>query len=136
MPSYQNQTQADIESGRSRMNSVESIGSFGSGSGHSDDALLPEVRIKKGGVTKNAAPAIQTYGSSQSDGAGPSGISSPRRANRENISLLRGRHRSNSYEEIGEAPEIDNDFTGKDNGARVIFYIGEGDITTNISPVE
>ena len=114
MPSYQNQTQADIESGRSRMNSVESIGSLGSGSGHSDDALLPEVRIK-GGVAKIAPSAIQTYGSSQNDGAGPSGLSSPRRANLENISLLRGRHRSNSYEEIGEAPEIENDFSGKDN---------------------
>ena len=115
IPSYQNQTQADIESERSRMNSVGSVGSFGSGSGHSDDALLPEVRVKNAkGLTKTASSVIQSYGSSgQGDGPSSSGNSlSPRRTNRENVSLLRGRHRSNSYEEIGEIPEYENNFPG------------------------
>jgi len=54
---YQNQTAEDIESGRARMDSVTSYGSGGS-----DEALLPEVRI----------------------------ATSPRRTNRENLPLLRG----------------------------------------------
>ena len=50
--SYQNQTAQDIESGRSRINSV---GSYASN--HSDDALLPEVHvIKKANGVTSAAP--------------------------------------------------------------------------------
>ena len=114
IPSYQNQTQADIESGRGRINSAGSTGSFGSGSGHSDDALLPEVRVKRStkGLSKVASNVIQTYGSGQCNGASTSGVSSPRRTNRENASLLRARHRSSSYEEIGEIPEYENNFPG------------------------
>ena len=111
VPSYQNQTQEDIESGRSRINSADSIVSFDSGSGHSDDALLPEVRVKR---SKNRVPnAIQSYGSGITEIPGTSGVTtSPRRTNRENLSLLRGRHRSSSYEEIGEIPEYENSFPG------------------------
>ena len=68
---YQNQTAEDIESGRARMDSVTSYGSGGS-----DEALLPEVRITN---------------------------SSPRRGNRENLPLLRGRQahqRLHDYEDI------------------------------------
>ena len=51
--SYQNQTAQDIESGRSRINSV---GSFSSN--HSDDALLPDVHvIKKSGGGGNVVAA-------------------------------------------------------------------------------
>jgi len=115
VPSYQNQTQQDIESGRSRINSADSIVSFDSGSGHSDDALLPEVKVKR---SKNrVSNAIQSYGIIQSSSSaiteipGTSGVTtSPRRTNRENLSLLRGRHRSSSYEEIGEIPEYENSF--------------------------
>ena len=84
VPSYQNQTQEDIESGRARINSADSIVSFDSGSGHSDDALLPEVRIKR---TKNkVANVIQSYGSGHSEIPGSSGVTtSPRRTNRENL---------------------------------------------------
>ena len=117
VPSYQNQTQEDIESGRSRINSADSIVSFDSGSGHSDDALLPEVKVKR---SKNrVSNAIQSYGIIQSSSSGiteipgTSGVTtSPRRTNRENLSLLRGRHRSSSYEEIGEIPEYENSFPG------------------------
>lgn len=77
IPSYQNQTAADIESGRARM---DSVGSYGSGG--SDEALLPDVGYKQGAV----------------------GPTSPRRGNRENLPLLGGRrgeyHRHSSYEEI------------------------------------
>ena len=113
IPSYQNQTQADIESGRARVNSADSVVSFGSGSGHSDDALLPEVKVKRSkGFSKQASNVLQSYGSGQ-DGQTPSAsTSSPRRSNRENLSLLRGRHRSSSYEEIGEIPEYENSFPG------------------------
>ena len=116
IPSYQNQTQADIESGRSRINSADSVGSFGSGSGHSDDALLPEVIVKSSKcLSKAASKVIQSYGSGQCDGPSTSGIGiSPGRTNRENASLLRGSSllRSDSYEEIGEIPEYENDFPG------------------------
>lgn len=67
---YQNQTAEDIESGRARMDSVTSYGSGGS-----EEALLPEVRITH---------------------------SSPRRGvggNRENLPLLRG-SRLQEYEDI------------------------------------
>ena len=66
---YQNQTAEDIESGRARMDSVTSYGSGGS-----EEALLPEVRITH---------------------------SSPRRGggNRENLPLLRG-SRLQDYEDI------------------------------------
>ena len=113
IPSYQNQTQADIESGRARISSAESVVSFGSGSGHSDDALLPEVKVKRSKVfSKQASNIIQSYGSSH-DGQVPStSTSSPRRSNNENLSLLRGRHRSSSYEEIGEIAEYENSFPG------------------------
>jgi len=114
VPSYQNQTQEDIESGRARINSTDSIVSFDSGSGHSDDALLPEVRVKgsKSRGSKNkVVNSIQSYGSGHSEIPGTSGVStSPRRTNRENLSLLRGRHRSSSYEEIGEIAEYENSF--------------------------
>ena len=116
VPSYQNQTQEDIESGRARINSTDSIVSFDSGSGHSDDALLPEVRVKgsKSRGSKNkVVNSIQSYGSGHSEIPGTSGVStSPRRTNRENLSLLRGRHRSRSYEEIGEIAEYENSFPG------------------------
>lgn len=67
--SYQNQTAEDIESGRARMDSVTSYGSGGS-----EEALLPEVRV----------------------------ATSPRRGNRENLPLLRGRvhQRLHDYEDI------------------------------------
>ena len=113
IPSYQNQTQADIESGRARVNSADSVVSFGSGSGHSDDALLPEVKVKRcKGFSKQASNVIQSYGSGQDGQASSASTSSPRRSNRENLSLLRGRHRSSSYEEIGEIPEYENSFPG------------------------
>jgi len=67
---YQNQTAEDIESGRARMDSVTSYGSGGS-----DEALLPEVRV----------------------------ATSPRRINRENMPLLRGvrtQQRPTDYEDI------------------------------------
>ena len=114
VPSYQNQTQADIESGRVRINSADSLGSFGSGSGHSDDALLPEVKIKRSkGTSKQSTNVIQSYGTEPCDGPSTSTMgSSPRRSNLENLSLLRGRHRSSSYEEIGEIPEYENNFPG------------------------
>jgi phosphatidylinositol 4-kinase type 2 len=70
---YQNQTAEDIESGRARMDSVTSVTSYGSGG--SDEALLPEVRV----------------------------ATSPRRTNRENLPLLRGvraQQRSTDYEDI------------------------------------
>ena len=74
IPSYQNQTQADIESGRARVNSADSIGSFGSGSGHSDDALLPEVQVKRSkGLSKHVSNVIHSYGTGAlADNAGPS----------------------------------------------------------------
>ena len=111
VPSYQNQTQEDIESGRARINSADSIVSFDSGSGHSDDALLPEVRIKRS--KSKVTNVIQSYGSGHSEIPGSSGITtSPRRTNRENLSLLRARHRSSSYEEIGEIADYENSFPG------------------------
>lgn len=69
---YQNQTAEDIESGRARMDSVTSYGSGGS-----EEALLPEVRVANG-------------------------LTSPRRTNRENLPLLRGRghQRLTEYEDI------------------------------------
>ena len=56
--SYQNQTAQDIESGRSRINSV---GSYASN--HSDDALLPEVHVikKANGVTSAAPENVRLY---------------------------------------------------------------------------
>ena len=122
VPSYQNQTQEDIESGRARINSADSIVSFDSGSGHSDDALLPEVRVKR---SKNKVPnVIQSYGSGHSEIPGTSGVTtSPRRTNRENLSLLRARHRSSSYEEIGEIPEYENSFPGRCRTAQWIKRI-------------
>lgn len=125
IPSYQNQTQADIESGRARVNSADSVVSFGSGSGHSDDALLPEVKVKRcNGFSKQASNVIQSYGSGQEGQAPSASTSSPRRSNRENLSLLRGRHRSSSYEEIGEIPEYENSFPGiYDKYIEFCFYV-------------
>lgn len=53
VPSYQNQTAADIESGRSR---VDSVGSYGSGG--SEDALLPasSSRPPPASVTTSLSP--------------------------------------------------------------------------------
>ena len=77
---YQNQTAEDIESGRARMDSVTSCGSGGS-----EDALLPEVRV----------------------------ATSPRRTNRENLPLLRGRGRQRvqEYEDIDDLESL-NVFPG------------------------
>ena len=82
---YQNQTAEDIESGRARMDSVTSVTSYGSGG--SDEALLPEVRV----------------------------ATSPRRTNRENLPLLRGirgQQRSTDYEDIDDNESL-NTFPGK-----------------------
>ena len=77
---YQNQTAEDIESGRARMDSVTSYGSGGS-----EEALLPEISFT---------------------GNGSARLTSPRRTNRENLPLLRGRGplRPAQYEDI----DLDN----------------------------
>lgn len=81
---YQNQTAEDIESGRARIDSVTSYGSS-----TSEDGLLPDVKVKNGGVH------------------------SPTRSgrSRENFPLLRGpRIRHNSYDEIDvEANDFKDD---------------------------
>ncbi|TRY76462.1 hypothetical protein TCAL_09578 [Tigriopus californicus] len=89
IPSYQNQTAADIESGRSRL---DSVGSFSSGA--SDEALLSST---SGTVS---APA-GTVGPAPASPRRPAPASHfPRR---ENLPLLRGRHHArHQYEEIDE----------------------------------
>lgn len=89
VPSYQNQTAADIESGRSRL---DSVGSFSSGA--SDEALLSNSSGLMPAPVGSVAP----------------GPASPRRPasssnfpRRENLPLLRGRnHARHQYEEIDE----------------------------------
>lgn len=79
---YQNQTAEDIESGRARMDSVTSYGSGGS-----EEALLPDVSFTGNGSVASAR------------------LTSPRRTNRENLPLLRGRPlRPAQYEDI----DLDN----------------------------
>ena len=89
MRSYQNQTAEDIESGRARMDSVTSYGSGGS-----EEALL----ASDASFASSNPSRLQT---------------SPRRTNRENLPLLRGRghQRLQDYEDI----DLDNlnVFTGK-----------------------
>ena len=80
--SYQNQTAADIESGRAR---VDSVGSYGSGG--SDEALLPHH-------SSTTAPAASTAAAAASAGV----LTSPRRTNRADRPLLS----RNNYEEIEE----------------------------------
>ena len=89
LKTYQNQTAEDIESGRARIDSVSSFGRMDSvtsyGSGGSEEELLPQVRV-----------------------------TSPRRTNRENLPLLRGRgNHHQDYEDIDV--ESENVFTGKKN---------------------
>ena len=107
VPSYQNQTAADIERGLSRAR-VDSIGSYGSGG--SEDALLPPSQ----------QPTSPTAASSSTAG-GPS--FSPRRVNRENRPLLSsggggggvggGGSSRSQYEEIEDAL---NTFPGEEKG--------------------
>jgi len=80
--SYQNQTAEDIESGRARMDSVTSYGSGGS-----EEALL----ASDASFASSNPSRLQT---------------SPRRTNRENLPLLRGRghQRLQDYEDI----DLDN----------------------------
>ena len=89
MRSYQNQTAEDIESGRARMDSVTSYGSGGS-----EEALL----ASDASFASSNPSRLQT---------------SPRRTNRENLPLLRGRghQRLQDYEDI----DLDNlnVFTGE-----------------------
>jgi len=89
LKTYQNQTAEDIESGRARMDSVTSYGSGGS-----DEALLPEVRV----------------------------ATSPRRTNRENLPLLRGvrsQQRPADYEDIDDTESL-NVFPDDPNFTEVI----------------
>jgi len=86
---YQNQTAEDIESGRARMDSVTSVTSYGSGG--SDEALLPEVRV----------------------------ATSPRRTNRENLPLLSRVQRSTDYEDIDDNESL-NTFPDDPNFTEVI----------------
>ncbi len=88
--SYQNQTAEDIESGRSRIDSVTSVASYGSGG--SEDALLPEVSVRpstSGGIAKLTT--------------------SPRRSNRENLPLLRGRNHAHGHQRMSSYEDIDED---------------------------
>ena len=96
--SYQNQTAEDIESGRARMDSVTSYGSGGS-----EEALLASDTS----FTSSNPSRLQT---------------SPRRTNRENLPLLRGRghQRLQDYEDI----DLDNlnVFPGESNLYLCTYY--------------
>merc|ERR1712038_1358592 len=85
--SYQNQTAEDIESGRARMDSVTSYGSGGS-----EEALL--------------APDTISFSNSNSNSATTRLPTSPRRANRENLPLLRG---GRVHQRLTEYEDIDSD---------------------------
>ena len=87
---YQNQTAEDIESGRARMDSVTSYGSGGS-----EEALLPEVRVANG-------------------------LTSPRRTNRENLPLLRGR----GHQRLTEYEDIDVESANVFQGMNNLFKMG------------
>ena len=113
--SYQNQTAEDIESGRARINSV---GSYGSG--HSEDALLPEVHvIKKSGGNGGQSDALLSP-------------SRRLRSAAENQPLLRHHHRSSSYEDIDSANDSeDNLFPGKSRlNFRLLFILARLEVVS------
>jgi len=125
--SYQNQTAQDIESGRSRINSV---GSYASN--HSDDALLPEVHvIKKANGVTSAAPenvivtSPSRRGMGGQRGAGGSTESQP---------LLSAHNRSSSYEDIDSALDSDDNIFTDDPAFNEIVRQAEAAIDAGVYP--
>jgi len=125
--SYQNQTAQDIESGRSRINSV---GSYASN--HSDDALLPEVHvIKKANGVTSAAPenvivtSPSRRGMGGQRGAGGSAESQP---------LLSAHNRSSSYEDIDSALDSDDNIFTDDPAFNEIVRQAEAAIDAGVYP--
>lgn len=137
--SYQNQTAQDIESGRSRINSV---GSFSSN--HSDDALLPDVHvIKKSGGGGNVvaatasavADAIVTSPTRAArNGGGLGAIPRTSGGGAENQPLLSNHNRSSSYEDIDSALDSDDNIFTDDPTFNEIVRQAEAAIDAGVYP--
>jgi len=139
MASYQNQTAQDIESGRSRINSV---GSYGSN--HSDDALLPDVHvIKKANgaanvVTATANAVTEAMTSPSRRGGGGGGLGAiPRTTgggSAENQPLLSSHNRASSYEDIDSALDSDDNIFTDDPAFNEIVRQAEAAIDAGVYP--
>jgi len=125
--SYQNQTAQDIESGRSRINSV---GSYASN--HSDDALLPEVHVikKANGVTLATPENVIVTSPSRRGMGGQRGTG----GSAESQPLLSAHNRSSSYEDIDSALDSDDNIFTDDPAFNEIVRQAEAAIDAGVYP--